>query len=108
VREAKVASEPENLIGWFRDLGFAMTRIGLEAGPLSQWLHADMRDVGLAVELLETRHVRDAFKRVRRQELKVIRSLCCSKFGKGTKYLREPRGESVTAFFAKRADISVK
>jgi hypothetical protein len=34
----------------------------LEAGPLSQWLYAGMRDAGLAVELLETRHVRDAFK----------------------------------------------
>jgi transposase len=62
VREAKVASEPEVLIGWFRDLGLAVTRIGLEAGPLSQWLYAGMRDAGLAVELLETRHVRNAFK----------------------------------------------
>jgi transposase len=62
VREAKVASEPEILIGWFRDLGLAVTRIGLEAGPLSQWLYAGMRDAGLTVELLETRHVRDAFK----------------------------------------------
>src|SRR5438105_1372137 len=62
VREAKVASEPEILIGWFRGLGLAVTRIGLEAGPLSQWLYAGMRDAGLAVELLETRHVRDAFK----------------------------------------------
>jgi transposase len=50
------------LIGWFSRLGLTMTRIGLEAGPLSQWLYADMRDAGLAVELLETRHVRDAFK----------------------------------------------
>jgi transposase len=39
-----------------------MTRIGLEAGPLSQWLYAGMREMGLSVELLETRHVRDAFK----------------------------------------------
>ena len=39
-----------------------MTRIGLEAGPLSQWLYAGMREAGLPVELLETRHVRDAFK----------------------------------------------
>jgi len=39
-----------------------LARIGLEAGPLSQWLYAGMRDVGLAVELLETRHVRAAFK----------------------------------------------
>src|SRR3982750_4214803 len=62
VREAKVASEPEALIGWLRGLGLELTRIGLEAGPLSQWLYAAMRDAGLAVELLETRHVRAAFK----------------------------------------------
>ena len=36
VREAKVASEPEALVAWFRRLGLAVTRIGLEAGPLSQ------------------------------------------------------------------------
>src|SRR5215207_11329751 len=62
VREAKVASEPEALIGWLRGLGFDLARVGLEAGPLSQWLYAAMRDAGLPVELLETRHVRDAFK----------------------------------------------
>jgi transposase len=62
VREAKVASEPEALIAWFRGLGLQVARVGLEAGPLSQWLYAAMRDAGLAVELLETRHVRDAFK----------------------------------------------
>jgi transposase len=62
VREAKIASEPEALVGWFHQLGVELARIGLEAGPLSQWLYAAMRDAGLAVELLETRHVRDAFK----------------------------------------------
>jgi transposase len=62
VREAKVASEPAVLITWFREIGLAMARIGLEAGPLSQWLYAAMREAGLAVDLLETRHVRDAFK----------------------------------------------
>ena len=62
VREAKVASEPEALIAWFRGLGLEAARVGLEAGPLSQWLYAAMREAGLAVELLETRHVRDAFK----------------------------------------------
>lgn len=62
VREGKVASEPEALITWFRLLGFEVERIGLEAGPLSQWLYAAMKQAGLAVELLETRHVRDAFK----------------------------------------------
>jgi transposase len=62
VREAKVASEPEALIAWLRGLDLALARVGLEAGPLSQWLYAAMREAGLAVELLETRHVRDAFK----------------------------------------------
>jgi len=62
LREAKVASEPEALIAWLRGLGLTIERIGLEAGPLSQWLYAAMREAGLAVELLETRHVRDAFK----------------------------------------------
>ena len=62
VREAKVASEAEALIGWLRSLGFELTRIGLEAGPLSQWLYAAMKKAGLAVELLETRHASDAFK----------------------------------------------
>jgi transposase len=62
VREAKVASDPEALIAWFRSLGFDLARIGLEAGPLSQWLYAAMKQAGLAVELLETRHASDAFK----------------------------------------------
>src|SRR5260370_5590643 len=62
VREAKVVSEPEALIGWFGLLGLGLARIGLEAGPLSQWLYAAMKAAGLAVELLETRHVSDAFK----------------------------------------------
>lgn len=62
VREAKVASEPEDLIAWLRGLGLDLARVGLEAGPMSQWLYAAMRADGLAVELLETRHVRNAFK----------------------------------------------
>jgi transposase len=62
VREGRVGSEPGALIGWFAELGLRVERIGLEAGPLSQWLYAAMREAGLAVELLETRHVRDAFK----------------------------------------------
>jgi transposase len=62
VREAKVASEPEALITWFASLATPLERVGLEAGPLSQWLYAGLREAGVAVELLETRHVRDAFK----------------------------------------------
>src|ERR1700736_6486742 len=61
-REGKVASEPEAVIAYFGSLGLAVLRIGLEAGPLSQWLYAAMKEAGLAVELLETRHVRKALE----------------------------------------------
>ena len=60
VREAKMASEPEALVGFFRQLGVAVTRIGLEAGPLSQWLHAGLTAAGFEAVLLETRHVKAA------------------------------------------------
>lgn len=60
VREAKVASEPEALVRFFRELGIAVSRIGLEAGPLSQWLHAGLAEAGFDAVLLETRHVKAA------------------------------------------------
>jgi transposase len=60
VREAKVASEPEALVGFLRGLGLAIARVGLEAGPLSQWLHDGLREAGYDVVLLETRHVKAA------------------------------------------------
>ena len=60
VREAKVASEPEALVIFFQQLGMPMTRIGLEAGPLSQWLHAGLSKAGFEVVLLETRQVKAA------------------------------------------------
>ena len=44
VREARPAASPR-----FRTLGLMMTRIGLETGPLSQWLYRRMRKAGLAV-----------------------------------------------------------
>jgi transposase len=61
-REAKVASEPDMLVRWFRDSGLTYARIGLEAGPLSQWLHAGLAEAGFVVVLLETRHVKAALK----------------------------------------------
>jgi transposase len=60
VREAKVASEPEALVRFLRGLGLPVTRIGLEAGPLSQWLHASLTRAGFEVVLLETRQVKAA------------------------------------------------
>src|SRR3982750_3744075 len=60
VREAKVASEPEALVGFLAGLGVALARIGLEAGPLSQWLHAGLAGAGFEAVLLETRQVKAA------------------------------------------------
>jgi transposase len=60
VRETKVASEPEARVRLFGQLGLPLTRIGLEAGPLSQWLHAGLTEAGFEAVLLETRHVKAA------------------------------------------------
>jgi transposase len=60
VREAKVASEPEELIRFLSDQELAIVRVGLEAGPLSQWLHAGLIGAGFEAVLLETRHVKAA------------------------------------------------
>ncbi len=60
IREAKVASEPEALVRFFGELGFPVLRIGLEVGPLSQWLHAGFSQAGYEAVLLETRHVKAA------------------------------------------------
>ena len=62
VREGKVASEPEVLAAWFTASSLAFMRIGLEAGPLSQWLHAGLTAVGFPAILIETRHVKAALK----------------------------------------------
>ncbi len=60
VREVKVASEPEALIRFLGHQQLEIARVGLEAGPLSQWLHAGLVTAGYEAVLLETRHVRAA------------------------------------------------
>ena len=60
VREAKVASEPDALAAFLAGLAMPLVRVGLEAGPLSQWLHAGLTAAGYDVVLLETRHVKAA------------------------------------------------
>ena len=59
-RELKVPSEPEALVRFFQQPEPAPIRIGLEAGPLSQWLYAGFVSAGFDVVLLETRHVKAA------------------------------------------------
>jgi transposase len=55
-----VISDPADLVEFFERLQLPITRIGLEAGPLSQWLHAGLIRAGLEAVLLETRHVKAA------------------------------------------------
>jgi transposase len=62
VREARVPSEREALVALFAQGGLRFTRIGLEAGPFSQWLPAGLVGAGLPALLIETRHVKAALK----------------------------------------------
>jgi transposase len=60
VKESKVETHPDALVKFFKDLGLPLTLIGLEAGPLSQWLHAGLTEAGFETVLMETRHVKKA------------------------------------------------
>jgi transposase len=60
VKEAVVASEPEALAAYLLGQELALERVGLEAGPLSQWLHAGLRSAGLASVCIETRQLKAA------------------------------------------------
>ena len=62
VREAKVASEPEALLAVLKNPAYHIKRIGLEAGPLSQWLYSALAEAGLPVICVETRHMRAVLK----------------------------------------------
>ena len=62
VREAKVLSEPEALLQVLMTPGQPFKRIGLEAGPLSQWLFSALAEAGLPVICVETRHMRAVLK----------------------------------------------
>ena len=58
VREAKVASEPEALLQVLKSGGYRFKCIGLESGPLSQWLYSAFAEAGLPAICVETRHMR--------------------------------------------------
>src|SRR6478735_1213741 len=62
VKEVKVASEPEALLKVLGNPIYRFKRIGLEAGPLSQWLFSALAEAGLPVICVETRHMRAALK----------------------------------------------
>jgi transposase len=62
IREVKVASEPQALLAVLTNPAYHFKRIGLEAGPLSQWLYSALAEAGLPVICVETRHMRAVLK----------------------------------------------
>src|SRR6202162_3563423 len=62
VREVKVVSEPEAPLKVLGNPGYRFKRIGLEAGPLSQWLFSALAEAELPVVCVETRHMRAVLK----------------------------------------------
>src|SRR5437879_6171954 len=62
IREVKVASEPDALLQVLRNATYRFKRIGLEAGPLSQWLFSALGEADLPVVCVETRHMQAVLK----------------------------------------------
>ena len=62
IREVKVASEPEALLAVLKNPAYHFKRIGLEAGPLSQWLCSALAEAELPVVCVETRHMQAVLK----------------------------------------------
>ena len=60
IREGKAASEPDDLVRWLAAGQLTLARVGLEAGPLSPWLHAGLRAAGLPAICIETRRMKGA------------------------------------------------
>ncbi len=60
VAERKVASEPWAIAESLRAMGLGFERVGLEAGPLSPWLHDGLRAEGLPAICVETRQMKAA------------------------------------------------
>ena len=62
VREMKLASEPDALVAVLKNPSYHFKRIGLEAGPLSQWLLSALAEAGLPAICVETRHMQAVLK----------------------------------------------
>jgi transposase len=62
VREAKVTTEPEAIVALLNAAGLDYARVGLEAGPMSQWVVTGLLEAGLPVVCVETRHMKAVLK----------------------------------------------
>ena len=87
VREVKVASEPAASAGGVENPAYHFKRIGLEAGPLSQWLYSALAEAGMPVICVETRTYRatvDVPARFRKSKsVGAVFGLTCAKYQSG-------------------------
>src|SRR6201997_4016014 len=60
--EQKVATEPDDSAVLRTSIGGEYSRVGIEAGPLSQWLVNGLARAGLPVVCVETRHMKALLK----------------------------------------------
>src|SRR6266516_58136 len=58
ILEQKVPTEPADIIALLASRGVSFGRIGIEAGPLSQWLVNGLTAADLPVICVETRHMK--------------------------------------------------
>ena len=79
VREEVVATEPEAIGSCLMPDLPRIARIGLEAGPMSEWLVRGLAGLGLDVVLMETRQVRGCWE--------VIRA-CCKSWSRCSRLVR--------------------
>ena len=68
VLEVKAASEPYAIADALREAAGEFVRVGLEAGPLSQWLFFGLKDAGLPAVCLEARHAKAAMVAMNRNK----------------------------------------
>src|SRR3974390_1217082 len=62
LKEVKVASEPQALLEGLGNPAYRFKRIGLEAGPLSQWLYSAFAEASLPVICVAPRAQRAVLK----------------------------------------------
>jgi transposase len=60
--EMKVPSHPEDLAKALKNPAWRLERVGLEAGPLSQWLFSGLAEAGIPAICIETRHTKAFLK----------------------------------------------
>lgn len=66
--EKQVRSDPDAISRALLTIAGVWERVGLEAGPLSQWLFFGLRDAGLPAVCIETRHAKAAITAMSRNK----------------------------------------